>query len=380
VPNMPPRVSISAPTESQVSAGIPVSLAAVSADEEDGNLNGSIQWSSDKDGLLGSGADLTVALSEGMHVLKASSTDSDGAVGLARTTLLVGNPTAVATYSHNALGQRVVKTQSASELTMHFIYDPEGKLIVEIDVATGNTVREYVYVNGQQVALVDDTNTPNEELYFVHNDHLGTPQKITNDSRQVVRLINCFHDRNILIIFIVAIPLLLSLTACRAIVPELKSVDIRLLETNETVGGNGELVTAKGMLLVEVASNVDIYAVAKEYEFAKPWYQLQTCGSKIPLIGWSTIYPDVQSKRDDGWHPYFFLVNYKGRDPANYNLAVSIEKLCLKIGAAGMLSYSHMESGLLEFEIEPRLVESLRVYEASGGEVVLEQDGDFNFQ
>ena len=37
-----------------------------------------------------------------------------------------------------------------------------------------------------QIALVDDTNTPEEETYFVHNDHLGTPQKITDDTQTVV--------------------------------------------------------------------------------------------------------------------------------------------------------------------------------------------------
>ncbi|MEX0902526.1 MAG: RHS repeat-associated core domain-containing protein [Pseudohongiellaceae bacterium] len=43
-----------------------------------------------------------------------------------------------------------------------------------------------MYVNGQQVALVDDTGTQDEATYFVHNDHLGTPQKITDASRNVV--------------------------------------------------------------------------------------------------------------------------------------------------------------------------------------------------
>lgn len=58
--------------------------------------------------------------------------------------------------------------------------------IAEIDAATGTTLREYIYVNGQQIAIVDDTDTPDEATYFVHNDHLGTPQKITDDAQAEV--------------------------------------------------------------------------------------------------------------------------------------------------------------------------------------------------
>lgn len=88
---------------------------------------------------------------------------------------------------HNAQGQRVAKTVNGdSASTIHFIYDQAGRVIAEIDASTGQTVREYVYVNGMQVALVDDTGTPEEETYFVHNDHLGTPQKITDGAQEVV--------------------------------------------------------------------------------------------------------------------------------------------------------------------------------------------------
>ncbi|PCI77891.1 MAG: hypothetical protein COB20_07050, partial [SAR86 cluster bacterium] len=88
---------------------------------------------------------------------------------------------------HNAQGQRVVKSVGGSTAAViHFIYDQAGRVIAEIDAETGVTTREYIYVNGIQVALVDDTGTPGEVTYFVHSDHLGTPQKITDDSQVVV--------------------------------------------------------------------------------------------------------------------------------------------------------------------------------------------------
>jgi len=88
---------------------------------------------------------------------------------------------------HNAQGQRVAKTvNGGSNTTIHFIYDQTGQVIAEIDAATGATLREYIYVNGHQIAIVDDTGSQDETTYFVHNDHLGTPKKITDDVQAVV--------------------------------------------------------------------------------------------------------------------------------------------------------------------------------------------------
>jgi uncharacterized protein RhaS with RHS repeats len=81
----------------------------------------------------------------------------------------------------------VVKTVNGDASTaIHFLYDQSGQVIAEIDATTGATLREYIYVNGQQIAIVDDTGTQEEETYFVHNDHLGTPQKITDQNQEIV--------------------------------------------------------------------------------------------------------------------------------------------------------------------------------------------------
>ncbi|MDN7126092.1 hypothetical protein J6I75_06425 [Pseudidiomarina sp. 1APP75-27a] len=41
--------------------------------------------------------------------------------------------------------------------------------------------KNYVLLEGELVALVY-----NDELYFVHNDHLGRPHKVTDDAKAVV--------------------------------------------------------------------------------------------------------------------------------------------------------------------------------------------------
>ena len=88
---------------------------------------------------------------------------------------------------HNAQGQRAVKTVNGdSNTAIHFIYDQAGQVIAEIDATTGQTLREYVYVNGMQIALVDDTNTQDEATYFVHINEQGAPKKITDQQKLVV--------------------------------------------------------------------------------------------------------------------------------------------------------------------------------------------------
>ena len=61
------------------------------------------------------------------------------------------NSATVATYVVNGQGQRVVKTTNGETTVFH--YDQAGLLIAETD-ALGETVREYVYLNGEPLAFV----------------------------------------------------------------------------------------------------------------------------------------------------------------------------------------------------------------------------------
>jgi hypothetical protein len=55
-----------------------VGLAAWASDRQDGDISDAIQWRSDLDGPLGSGATLNVSLSEGAHRVTAEVIDADG--------------------------------------------------------------------------------------------------------------------------------------------------------------------------------------------------------------------------------------------------------------------------------------------------------------
>jgi len=64
--------------------------------------------------------------------------------------------------------------------TRIFHYDLWGHLIAETN-QTGQMLAEYVYLGDQLLSMIK----PGENVYYFHNDHLGTPQVLTNDSQGV---------------------------------------------------------------------------------------------------------------------------------------------------------------------------------------------------
>jgi RHS repeat-associated protein len=54
-------------------------------------------------------------------------------------------------------------------------------MIAEANDATGAMIREYIWMDDTPVAMVDDTGT-NPVVYDIHADHLGGPQKLTDQS------------------------------------------------------------------------------------------------------------------------------------------------------------------------------------------------------
>ena len=90
----------------------------------------------------------------------------------------VNDGATAAYYTYNGNGQRVKKNVSGTITVFH--YSLNGQIIAESNSA-GNVTAEYVYLNGQPLAKIEGANT-----YYYHNDHLGTPQKMT-DSAGVVR-------------------------------------------------------------------------------------------------------------------------------------------------------------------------------------------------
>ena len=78
-------------------------------------------------------------------------------------------------YVYNGNGQRSKKVVNG-QATL-FFFDQQGKLIAE----TGETTADYLYLNGNPFAKGEGAS-----VYFYHNDHLGTPQRMTDNTKQIV--------------------------------------------------------------------------------------------------------------------------------------------------------------------------------------------------
>jgi RHS repeat-associated protein len=100
----------------------------------------------------------------------------------------------IAEYVYNGAGQRIKKvTQDGIRI---FHYDILGHLIAETN-EKGETIAEYVYLGDQLLSMMDREGA----IYYYHNDHLGTPQMLTDSIKGIVWKAgySAFGETNILI-------------------------------------------------------------------------------------------------------------------------------------------------------------------------------------
>jgi hypothetical protein len=121
VVNARPVVTIDAPADgTSVPGGTEIRLAGAAADLEDGDLGTTLAWTSDRDGLLGTGTELAATLSEGTHVLAAGATDSEGAGGSAAVRVVIAPAppvVAVAVPTLTVEGSPVLLAGTADDFT-----------------------------------------------------------------------------------------------------------------------------------------------------------------------------------------------------------------------------------------------------------------------
>ena len=88
--NTAPTVTLSSPANNASFAeGVSITFAGSATDTQDGNLTGSLQWTSSLSGALGTGGSLTRSLSAGTHVITASVSDSGGLPASRQVTIVV---------------------------------------------------------------------------------------------------------------------------------------------------------------------------------------------------------------------------------------------------------------------------------------------------
>jgi hypothetical protein len=101
--NTAPSVAITSPANGSSSiVGQSVTFSATATDTQDGTISGNISWTSDRDGPIGAGGNVsTSALTVGTHLITASVTDSGGLSGSASIIFTVNPPANTAPTAGN---------------------------------------------------------------------------------------------------------------------------------------------------------------------------------------------------------------------------------------------------------------------------------------
>lgn len=90
----------------------------------------------------------------------------------------VENSNVLGEYVYNGNGQRVKKIVGGQTTIFH--YSLSGQLIAE-STEIGVITTGYVYLYGQPLATIEGNN-----IYFYHNDHLGTPMLMSDENQNIV--------------------------------------------------------------------------------------------------------------------------------------------------------------------------------------------------
>jgi hypothetical protein len=101
--NQAPTVTIGSPTDGgQLASGAPVNFLGTASDAEDGNITGSLVWTSD--GVqIGTGGSFSATLADGNHLITATVTDLDGRTSSESVSITVGTPVEATTVSVDSI-------------------------------------------------------------------------------------------------------------------------------------------------------------------------------------------------------------------------------------------------------------------------------------
>jgi hypothetical protein len=183
-PNTAPVVNITAPLDGSVFVeGEEISFEGTATDAQDGDLAGSLQWSSDLDGPIGSGPSIaTTTLTVGTHTIEASVGDSLGlegsdSIGLTVEPLCLDE--VYCTTSPNSVGAGALINWSGTLNIDHNLF------ALTVNEATPDQFGLFFYGSGQQATPYGDGVVCVAGSLFRLN-----PPAITDDDGDLNRTIN----------------------------------------------------------------------------------------------------------------------------------------------------------------------------------------------
>ncbi len=163
--NSIPTATITSPADGSAHpGGSDISFTGTGADDEDGVLSdANLEWSSHIDGLLGTGAAVSFALSTGEHIITLEATDSGGATDTDTITLTVDAISAAPVISQFTMDPEPAYSTVATTFYWQ-VSDPEGDtLTCTLDVNDDGT-DDYTVNDCANIASQEHTYTVNGDF------------------------------------------------------------------------------------------------------------------------------------------------------------------------------------------------------------------------
>jgi hypothetical protein len=167
-PDFPPAVTIlSPPNGSSFAAGASIPFEGTANDPEQGDLAGSLVWTSSRDGQIGTGASFSATLTNGSHIITASVTDAGGNLASSSISITVGSSSSATSVQVSSVTYVIQGTSLVSTVNL---VNEFGAPVA--GAAVSAILMEFLY-SGQVWAVSGTTNSLGNLQFTLINAPIG---------------------------------------------------------------------------------------------------------------------------------------------------------------------------------------------------------------